>query len=66
MVEALFEKEADRYPAVLRPLIDGIAIKNKYSLENYGTCCGALIGFGLLYRLFAFLFLIFTNRGKQQ
>lgn len=65
-VEALFEKEAIRFPPVMDPFVMGLANQNGYSLNNYGTCIGVMIAFGIVYRVFAFLFLVFTNRGKQQ
>jgi hypothetical protein len=65
-VEALFEKEANRFPRVMDPFVLGLANKNGYSLSNYGTCIGVMFAMGCAYRVIAFLFLIFTNRGKQQ
>ncbi|XP_046846445.1 ABC transporter G family member 28-like isoform X3 [Xenia sp. Carnegie-2017] len=66
-VEALFEKEALRYPEVDRPKRDGIAFQDHYSLDgNYSFCLGMIVIMAFVYRLFALLFLLFTNRGKQQ
>ena len=65
-VEALFEKEAARYPAILQPLVDAIAFKNNYDLNSYGLCLLALFIFGVVFRVIAFLCLIFTNRGQQK
>ncbi|XP_048580438.1 putative white-brown complex homolog protein 30 [Nematostella vectensis] len=65
-VEALFEKEAIRFPDVLGQYVHELANKNGYSLDNYATCIMAMMVMGLVYRVLAFLFLVFTNRGKQQ
>ncbi|XP_031574041.1 ABC transporter G family member 28-like [Actinia tenebrosa] len=65
-VEALFEKEAIRFPRVMDSFVQGLANQNGYSLDNYWTCIGVMFAFGIAYRVFAFIFLVFTNRGKQQ
>ena len=66
-VEALFEKEALRYPDVHRPQRDGLAFQDHYTLdENYSFCLGVLVIMAVVYRLIALVFLLFTNRGKQQ
>ncbi|XP_028413905.1 ABC transporter G family member 24-like [Dendronephthya gigantea] len=66
-VEAMFEKEALRYPDVVRPVRDAIAFSDHYSLDdNYAFCLGMMIFMAVVYRVIALLFLLFTNRGKQQ
>ena len=66
-VEALFEKEALRYPDVVRPTRDQIAFQDHYTLDgNYSFCLGIIIIMAIVYRLIALCFLLFTNRGKQQ
>lgn len=66
-VEALFEKEALRYPDVVRPIRDRIAFQDHYTLDgNYSFCLGIIVIMAVVYRLIALCFLLFTNRGKQQ
>lgn len=65
-VEALFEKEALRYPDVVRPVRDRIAFQDHYTLDNYSLCLGVMLIMALVYRIIALLFLLFTNRGKQK
>ena len=65
-LEALFEKEAIRYPAVMAPYVHKLSTRNGYTLDNYGTCVGVLFAMGFAYRVLALLFMLFTNRGKQQ
>lgn len=66
-VEALFEKEALRYPDVDRPFRDQIAFPDHYSLDgNYSFCLGVIVIMAVVYRCIALIFLLFTNRGKQQ
>ena len=66
-VEALFEKEALRYPEVMRPTRDLIAFPDHYTLDNnYSFCLGIIIIMAVVFRAIALLFLLFTNRGKQQ
>ena len=65
-LEALFEKEAIRYPDVLAPYVHGLSTRNGYMLNNYSTCVGVLFAMGFAYRGLALLFLLVTNRGKQQ
>ncbi|XP_028413508.1 ABC transporter G family member 28-like [Dendronephthya gigantea] len=66
-VEALFEKEALRYPDVDRPIRDRIAFPDHYALDgNFAFCMGIIIIMAVVFRLFALIFLLFTNRGKQQ
>ena len=65
-MEALFEKEAIRYPEVMSPMVNALANKNNYSLDNYSVCIAVLFVLGIMYRVFAFLSLVFTNRGKQK
>ena len=65
-VEALFEKEAERYSAVLQTKIDLLAYGNNYNLESFGLCMAVLFIFGIVFRIISYLFLIFTNRGQQQ
>eukprot|EP00794_Sanderia_malayensis_P016837 gene16838-18536_t len=65
-VEALFEKEAARYPDIMRTLIDTIAYKNNYDYNSYGLCLTILFVFGIAFRAIAFLCLVFTNRGQQK
>ena len=66
-VEALFEKEALRYPDVVRPTRDQIAFQDHYTLDgNYSFCLGIIFIMAIVYRLIALCFLLFTNRGKQQ
>ena len=65
-VEAMFEKEVDRYPAVFTRLITTLSYRNDYDLKSFYTCVGVLFGYGLIMRVFAFLFLRLLNRGQQQ
>ena len=65
-LEALFEKEAIRYPDVLAPYVHRLSTRNGYTLDNYSTCVGVLFAMGFAYRGLALLFMLFTNRGKQQ
>ncbi|KAL9979697.1 hypothetical protein ACROYT_G017399 [Oculina patagonica] len=65
-LEALFEKEAIQYPDVLAPYVHRLSTRNGYTLDNYGTCVGVLFAMGFAYRGLALLFMLFTNRGKQQ
>ena len=66
-VEALFEKEALRYPPVMRPIRDTIAFQDHYTLDDhYPFCLGIILLMAVVFRLIALLFLLFTNRGKQQ
>ena len=65
-VEALFEKEAERYSAVLQTSIDFLAYGNNYNLESFGLCMAVLLIFGIVFRIISYLFLVFTNRGQQQ
>lgn len=65
-LEALFEKEAIRYPAVMAPYVHKLSTRNGYTLDNYGTCVLVLFAMGFAYRVLALLFMLFTNRGKQQ
>ncbi|XP_065072396.1 uncharacterized protein LOC135696807 [Rhopilema esculentum] len=65
-VEALFEKEVERYPAIMQTQIDYLAFKNNYNLESYGLCLLALFCFGIVFRIIAYLCLVFTNRGQQK
>lgn len=65
-LEALFEKEANRYPEVLAPYVHRLSTRNGYTLDNYSTCVGVLFAMGFAYRGLALMFMLFTNRGKQQ
>lgn len=65
-LEALFEKEALRYPDVLALYVHRLSTRNGYTLDNYSTCVGVLFAMGFVYRGLALLFMLFTNRGKQQ
>ena len=65
-LEALFEKEANRYPEVLARYVHGLSTKNGYTLDYYSVCVGVLFAMGFAYRGLALLFMLFTNRGKQQ
>ncbi|KAJ7380832.1 hypothetical protein OS493_007222 [Desmophyllum pertusum] len=65
-LEALFEKEAIRYPDVLAPYVHRLSTRNGYTLDHYSTCVAVLFGMGFAYRGLALLFMLFTNRGKQQ
>ena len=66
-VEALFEKEALRYPDVDRPIRDAIAFPDHYTLDgNFTFCLGIILVMAVVFRLFALCFLLLTNRGKQQ
>jgi hypothetical protein len=66
-VEALFEKEALRYPDVDRHLRDRIAFPDHYTLDgNYSFCLGIIVVMAIVFRSIALCFLLFTNRGKQQ
>ena len=65
-VEALFEKEVERYPPVLQTSIDALAFRNSYDLESYGLCMLVLFAFGIVFRVIAYLCLVFTNRGQQK
>lgn len=65
-VEALFEKEALRYPDVL---INEVALYSSYQgydLDKFSLCIGILFVFGLVARFLALLFLVFTHRGQQK
>ena len=65
-VEALFEKEAARYPEVLRTSIDYLAFGNNYDMSSYGFCLLMLFVYGIVFRIIAFISLVFTNRGQQK
>ena len=65
-LEALFEKEAIRYPDVLAPYVHGLSTRNGYTLDQYSTCVAVLFAMGFAYRVLALLFMLFTNRGKQK
>ncbi|CAH3118120.1 unnamed protein product, partial [Pocillopora meandrina] len=65
-LEALFEKEANRYPEVMKPYVHEISTRNGYTLNNYSACIGVLFAMGFAYRVLALLFMLFTNRGKQR
>ena len=65
-LEALFEKEANRYPDVLEPYVYNLSAKNGYTLDNYSTCVGVLFAMGFAFRVLALMFMLFTNRGKQK
>ena len=65
-VEALFEKEVERYPPVLQKSIDTLAFRNNYDLESYGLCMLVLFVFGIVFRVIAYILLAFTNRGQQR
>ena len=65
-VEALFEKEVERYPAVMQTAIDLFAFENNYDLDSYGLCILMLLVFGIFFRIVSYLCLILTNRGQQQ
>nr|XP_058973128.1 uncharacterized protein LOC131799421 [Pocillopora verrucosa] len=64
-LEALFEKEAIRYPEVMARYVHGLSTRNGYTLNNYSSCVAVLFAMGFAYRLLALLFMLFTNRGKQ-
>ena len=64
-LEALFEKEAIRYPEVMARYVHGLSTRNVYTLDNYSSCVGVLFAMGFAYRFLALLFMLFTNRGKQ-
>ena len=65
-VEALFEKEVERYPAVMQTEIDILAFPNNYDLQSFGLCMAVLFVFGIGFRIISYLCLIFTNRGQQR
>ena len=65
-LEALFEKEAIRYQDVLAPHVHRLSTRNGYTLDNYSTGVGVLFAMGFAYRGLVLLFLLLTNRGKQQ
>ena len=65
-LEALFEKEANRYPEVLASYVHELSTRNGYTLDYYSICVGVLFAMGFAYRGLALLFMLFTNRGKQQ
>ena len=65
-LEALFEKEAIRYPEVMARYVYGLSTRNGYTLDNYSSCVAFfLFTMGFAYRLLALLFMLFTNKGKQ-
>ena len=64
-LEALFEKEAIRYPEVMARYVHGLSTRNVYTLNNYNSCVVVLFAMGFAYRVLALLFMLFTNRGKQ-
>ena len=64
-LEALFEKEAIRYPEVMARYVHGLSTRNGYTLNNYSSCVAVLFAMGFAYRVLALLFMLFTNRGKQ-
>ena len=64
-MEAVFEKEALRYPPVHKPAIDALSYQRNYHLNNFSTCICVLILFGLVMRIVAFLCLRLSNRGQQ-
>ena len=37
-LEALFEKEAIRYPEVMARYVYGLSTRNGYTLDNYSSC----------------------------
>ncbi|KAK3702963.1 hypothetical protein QZH41_012414, partial [Actinostola sp. cb2023] len=65
-LEAMFDKEAIRFPPVMDRYVALLADKNGYSLHNYWLCIGVMFAMGVCYRVLAFVFLVLTNRGKQQ
>ena len=65
-VEALFEKEVERYPAVMQREVDMFVFKNNYDLESYFLCLFVLLAFGIFFRIVSYLCLTLTNRGQQQ
>lgn len=65
-VEALFEKEAKRYPPVLVFEVERFASLQGYSLNNFAFCLGILFIFGFVCRILALLFLMFKHRGQQK
>ena len=65
-LEALFEKEAIRYPDVMVSGVHRLSTRNGYTLDNYSTCVAVLFAMGFAYRVLALLLMLFTNRGKQQ
>ena len=65
-VEALFEKEVERLPAVMQTEIDSFAFENNYDLDSYVLCMLALLAFGIFFRVVAYLCLVCTNRRQQQ
>lgn len=52
-LEALFEKEAIRYPHVLAPYVHRLSTMNGYTLNNYSTCVVVLFAMGFAYRALA-------------
>ena len=65
-VEALFEKEALRYPSVLVNEVALYSSLQGYSLDKFALCLGILFLFGLITRVAALFCLMFTNRGQQK
>lgn len=64
-VEALFEKEANRYPPVLEEQVALYAGYQGYSLDNFGPCLAVLFVFGVVARAIALMCLILRHRGHQ-
>ena len=56
-LEALFEKEAIRYPEVMARYVHGLSTRNGYTLDNYSFCVVVLFFMGLVYRVLAFFFM---------
>ncbi|PFX16850.1 putative white-brown complex homolog protein 30 [Stylophora pistillata] len=65
-LEALFEKEAIRYPDVMGPYVHRLSTRNGYTLDYYNSCVAVLFAMGFAYRVLALLLMLITNRGKQK
>eukprot|EP00117_Sycon_ciliatum_P010805 scpid33528/ scgid12552/ ABC transporter G family member 24; Probable white-brown complex homolog protein 25 len=65
-VEALFEKEANRYPPVHIQEVALYSSYQGYPLDNFALCIGILFVFGLVSRIIALICLMFTHRGQQK
>ena len=46
-LEALFEKEAIRYPEVMARYVYGLSTRNGYTLDNYSSCVAFFIYYGV-------------------
>lgn len=64
--EAVFLYEVDALPPVYAPLTYAAFQRLGYHRDDLGMCFGALVAYGVGFRLLALLALVLKDRGKQK